>query len=117
MRLLIVEDNAGMRRLLISLISDLIGRVRECTDGSEALSAYREFQPDLVLMDIKMEKVDGIAATQQIRAEFPGARIAIVTDYDDARLREAARLAGACGYVLKENLLAIRALLKRFGVR
>lgn len=112
MRLLIVEDNAGMRRLMISLISDLVGAIRECTDGSEALAAYGDFQPDLVLMDIKMEKMDGIAATEQIRATFPHARIAIVTDYDDVRLRAAARHAGAFAYLLKEDLLAIRALLR-----
>ncbi len=52
-----------------------------------------------------MDSVDGIDATRQIIEVFPNARVIIVTDYDDSELREAAREAGACDYVVKENLL------------
>jgi len=111
MKLLIVEDNAEMRRLIASLVRDLAEAVSECGDGAEALANYREHRPDWVLMDIRMKKMDGIAATKQIMAAFPGAHVLIVTDYDDAKLREAAHRAGACGYVVKENLLSLRQLL------
>ncbi|MGH9838430.1 MAG: response regulator [Blastocatellia bacterium] len=83
----------------------------ECSDGVQALDAYRQHHPDWVLMDIKMKEMDGLAATRQIKAAFPQARIVIVTGYDDARLREAARSAGACAYVHKENLLELRQIL------
>ncbi|HXG64495.1 MAG TPA: response regulator transcription factor [Blastocatellia bacterium] len=111
MKLLIVEDNEQMRLLIKSFVSDIAESVIECSDGAEALAAYREHQPDWVLMDIKMGQVDGIAATRQIRAIFPSARIMIVTDHDDARLRKAAWCAGAREYVLKEDLLVLRRIL------
>ena len=112
MRLLIVEDNAKMRRMLQSLVSDLSSDVRECADGSEALAAYTAHPPDWVLMDIAMPDLDGISATREIKAVYPEAKIIIVTGRDEADLREAARVAGACGYVLKENLLDVRRLLQ-----
>jgi len=105
MKLLIVEDNEPMRNLLRSLLSNLAGTICECSDGSTALEVYQRERPDCVLMDIKMDHVDGILATRQIVSAFPDARVIIVTDYADADLREAARAAGACDYVVKENLL------------
>ena len=69
-------------------------------------------RPDWVLMDIRMKEVDGLAAAQQITTAWPGARVVIVTSYNDASLRDAARQAGACGYVLKDNLLEIRRWLE-----
>jgi CheY-like chemotaxis protein len=111
MRLLIVEDNATIRRMIKSIVKDLAEDICECSDGSEALAAYRERQPDWVLMDIKMNETDGLAATRQIRAAFPDANIVMVTNYDEADLREAARAAGARAYVVKEDLFALRDVL------
>jgi two-component system response regulator DegU len=108
---LIVEDSEPMRQMIKTLIADVAADVCERGDGREALAAYRVQRPDWVLMDIAMPGVDGIAATREITTAFPDANILIVTDYDDAELREAARQAGACGYVLKENLLEIRELI------
>ena len=111
MKLLIVEDNGQMRSLLKSILSNLAETIYECPDGSEALELYRRHRPDCVLMDIKMEPVDGIDATRQIVGAFPAARVIIVTDYDDIELRDAAREAGACDYVVKENLLDLGQIL------
>jgi CheY-like chemotaxis protein len=110
--LLIVEDNAKMRRMLKSLVADLVSTVHECSDGAEALAAYTAQRPDWVFMDIAMKELDGISATRALKDAYPEARIIIVTSYDDAELRAAARQAGACGYVLKENLLALRELIE-----
>jgi NarL family two-component system response regulator LiaR len=111
MKLLIVEDNADMRRLITGLVCDLAETIDECSDGADALATYVECRPDWVLMDIKMARLDGIAATRQIIAAFPEAQIVIVTDYSDAKLRAEATAAGACAYVIKEDLLALRKIL------
>jgi CheY-like chemotaxis protein len=111
MNLLIVEDNEQMRRMLVKLLGGLAEQTHECADGVEALPAYAMHRPDWVLMDVRMKEMDGISATRQIKASYPDANIMIVTDYDDADLREAARSAGACEYVTKENLLEIRRIL------
>ena len=64
------------------------------------------------MMDIRMNEMDGIQATERIKAADRGARILIVTDYNDEELRRAAMRAGACGYVLKYNLLVLVQLLE-----
>ena len=115
MKLLIVEDNPAMRRMMRRMVADLANEIRECGDGAEALEAYRELQPDWVLMDLQMPRVGGLEATRRIRADFPDAQIIIVTQYDDPHWRTAATEAGACGYVLKGNLLDLRRLLERQG--
>lgn len=109
--LLIVEDNAGMRTLIRSLVADLFKAVTECGDGALALGAYRECHPDWVFMDVRLPGLDGIAAATLIKDAFPEARIVIVTDYDDAKLRRAAREAGACAYLLKDDLLELRRIV------
>jgi CheY-like chemotaxis protein len=87
MTLLIVEDNPAMRRLIRSLVQDLADRVEDCGNGVDAVAIYRERRPDLVLMDIELPGMDGILATRAITAEFPAARILILTQYADGRMR------------------------------
>lgn len=112
MTVLIVDDCEPMRRLIKSLISGVADAIVECGSGGAAYAAYEAHRPDWVLMDIQLPGLDGIAATGQIRAAFPDARILIVSTYGDEPLRAAARTAGACGYVLKENLLEVRRRLE-----
>jgi len=85
--------------------------IAECCDGALALAAYAEQRPDWVLMDIRMPEMDGITATRGIKARYPEAQVCIVTDYDDLELQQAAREAGAAGYVVKEDLLMLRQVL------
>lgn len=108
MRVLIVEDNPTVCRMIHGIVSPLAEAVYECADGAQALAAYQTHQPDVVLMDIALGAVDGITTTRRISAADPAAQIIIVTMYDDADLREAAQAAGARGYVLKENLWELR---------
>ncbi len=111
MKILIVEDSEKMRQVIKSFVLSLAEEIHECADGAEALTAYEQLHPDWVLMDIMMKGMDGLTATRQIKAFYPEARIVILTNYDDADLREAARGAGACEYVMKQNLLDVRRLL------
>ena len=115
MKLLIVDDNAGVRRLIRSIVLPLADDICECGDGGKAISTYLAQRPDVVLMDIRMNELDGIQATRQITAIDPTARILIVTDYDDSELRRASMRAGASGYVLKSNLLELVRLLETIG--
>ena len=115
MKILIVEDNPTIRRLIRSIVTDLAEEIHECSDGSEALAAYDARRPDWVLMDIKMKELDGLAAARQIKAAYPDANIVIVTNFDEADLREAARAAGAKAYVVKEDLFVLREILSGYA--
>jgi len=111
MKVLIVDDNEQMREALRNFIGDLADECCECADGSEAFAAFSAHRPDWVLMDLEMKGIDGLTATKQILDAWPEARVAIVTVYDDEELREATRRAGACAYVIKEDLLNLRQIL------
>ncbi len=103
-RLLIADDHAlareGLRTMLASEPDmEVIG---EAEDGLEALELCRRLRPDLVLMDVRMPKMDGLAATRAIKAECPATSIIVVTSSEDPdHLLEAIK-AGAAGYVLKD---------------
>ena len=113
MKLLIVDDSERVRGLIKRLVGSLCEAVHECADGSQALAAYEEFHPDWVLMDIRMQKVDGLEATRRIVAAHQDARVVIVTNCDDEQMRRQAAEAGACGYVSKEDLAALSRILTR----
>jgi len=110
-KILIVDDNEPMRRTIKSLLGKVAGGFHECSDGDEAMDAYARYRPDWVVMDLKMERIDGIAATRQIVAGFPDAKVAILTSYDEPGLEAIARAAGARACLPKENLLALRRIV------
>jgi CheY-like chemotaxis protein len=117
LKVLIVDDDRPMRELIKRILGDFVDEICECEDGGDALTIYANCNPDSglpdwVLMDIRMKDVDGLAATEQIMTVYPDARVLIVTSYNDGSLREAAKKAGARGYVLKEDLLEIRRWLR-----
>jgi CheY-like chemotaxis protein len=112
MKLLIVDDNDEMRREIIMFLGDLMEEIFESEDGDEALDAYRACQPDWVLIDVKMRRVDGFEATRRIKAEFPDARIVILSQYGNVELRETAAGAGALDYVLKDDLVRLRSIIR-----
>ncbi len=110
-RVLIVDDSRPMRELIKMTLAGVAEVVGECADGADALGCYEANRPDWVLMDWEM-RTDGLTATRRIIKAHPEARILIVTQHYDAGLRDAAIEAGARGFVLKDDLLALGSFLQ-----
>ena len=115
MKLMIVDDHAGVRKLIRQLVAASDDIVCECASGDEAVPLARDFHPDCVTMDVRMAGLDGIKTTRVLRASHPAVRIVVVTAFDQPDLRRAAAAAGAAGYVLKENLTELLAVLLTGG--
>lgn len=104
-RVLIVDDHGVVRQgLRMYLKRDpQIEIVGEAADGEQAVAAARDLRPDVVLMDLLMPKMDGIAATETIRAELPEVEVVALTSVlEDGAVTGAVR-AGAIGYLLKDS--------------
>jgi len=106
-RVLIADDHQVVReglRMILGEERETIEIVGEAADGHEAVREAERLKPDVVLMDLLMPGLDGVAATERLRAGGTGPRILILTTYaDDERVRDAIR-AGATGYLLKDVL-------------
>ncbi len=103
-RILLVDDQRLMReglRILLELEPDL-EIVGEAENGEAALGAYERFKPDVVLMDVRMPGMDGVEATWRLRERWPGARVIILTTFDDDEYVFEGLRAGAQGYLLKD---------------
>jgi DNA-binding NarL/FixJ family response regulator len=117
-RTLIVDDNARFRwhvREILASEPD-IEVIGEADDGQEAILRARALKPDLVLMDVRMPRMNGITATRRLKDEMPETRVIILTVFDSQEYGEAAMACGANGYVVKEFLFeellpAIRGVL------
>ncbi len=112
MKILIVEDNATVRKLIRRATADIADETIERADGADALEAFEIHRPDVVLMDVKMPRVDGLTATRELLKRYPDAKVVIVTDYDDDELRGAAKDSGACAYALKNNLTDLEGIIQ-----
>lgn len=105
-RILIVDDHPLLREGIAAVVQgetdmELVG---EAGTGREAIERFREHRPDVTLMDLQMPELDGVAATAAIRAEWPDARIVMLTTYrGDAQALRALK-AGASGYLLKSMI-------------
>jgi DNA-binding NarL/FixJ family response regulator len=105
-RILVVDDHPIMREGIVSAIEcepDMVLAATAC-NGSEAIAAFRQHRPDVTLMDLQMPKTSGLDAIKTIRAEFPEARIVVLTTYQHDAQAIAALRAGAAGYLLKNML-------------
>lgn len=114
MKIIIVDDDclvAGALQTILGADPDIevtaTGR-----NGTEACQLYRQYRPDILLMDIRMKELDGLSASKKILGEFPDARILLLTTFsDDEYIVKALRL-GAKGYLLKQDYASIIPALK-----
>jgi DNA-binding NarL/FixJ family response regulator len=105
-RILSVDDHLLLREGIAAVLEDQADMmlVGQAANGRDAIEAFRQHQPDVTLMDLRMPDMSGIKAIAAIRAEFPSARIIVLTTYaGDVQAVEALR-AGASGYLLKNML-------------
>jgi DNA-binding NarL/FixJ family response regulator len=104
-RVLIVDDHAIVRTGLYQLLAttDDIEPVGGATNGDQAIAMAAELRPDVVLMDLSMPDMDGIAATRRILEENPKTHVLVLTSFSDPNRILAAADAGAEGYLLKES--------------
>ena len=103
-RVVLVDDQALFREALATLLAirDDIEVVGEAGNGEEALHRVAELDPDVVLMDLRMPVLDGVAATRRLRAEHANVQVNALTTFDDDEDVFAALRAGAVGYLLKD---------------
>ncbi|MFE7712680.1 response regulator [Streptomyces sp. NPDC057486] len=104
MKVLIVDDQTLIRDGLVTICERLPGVeiVSTAGDGEQALAAVAEQAPDVVLMDLRMPRMDGIEATRAITAEYPHTHVVVLTTYSDDESINAALAAGALGYLTKD---------------
>ena len=107
-RVLIADDHRLFAEALRAILSadERIEVVGLAASGEEAIRRAGELSPDVVLMDISMPGVDGVEATRQIRAAQPESQVVMVTGSDARQDVDAARSAGAAGYVTKDRIAA-----------
>lgn len=102
-RILTVDDHPLLREGIAAVFDgqDDMTLVGQASNGREAIESFRRLQPDVTLMDLRMPDMSGIEAIVAIRAEFPNARIIVLTTYAGDAQAAAALKAGAVGYLLK----------------
>lgn len=105
-RVLCIDDHPLVRKGLASILANEADMqlVAEAGNGRDAVELFRQLQPDVTLMDLRMPELDGIGAVKQIRSEFPDARIIALTSFDGDQDIFRALDAGVRGYLLKESV-------------
>ena len=107
-RVLIADDHRLFAEALQAVLSadERIEVVGLAADGEDAIQMAGELVPDVILMDISMPRMDGVEATRRIRADQPGCQVLMVTGSDSRQDVDAARAAGAAGYMTKDRIAA-----------
>ena len=106
-RILLVDDHMAIRMGLMTAISDApdMEVVADVEDGHEAIDAYRKHHPDVVVLDLRMQNMNGVETIRVLRQEFPSARVLIYSNHARGEEVYQAIRAGASGIVVKEMAL------------
>ena len=109
MKIVIVDDDIFVSGALTTILeaSEKITVAATGSDGTEAVDLYRVYQPDVLLMDIRMKEKSGLDASAEILEEFPDARILLLTTFSDDEYIVKALKLGAKGYLLKQDYASI----------
>ena len=120
-KVLLVDDQSLIRQGLAALLElepdlEIVG---EAENGDIAVKIVAKLNPDVVLMDVRMPIMDGVAATKEIKTNFPNVKVLVLTTFDDDEYVQAALQNGAMGYLLKDTpseelAVAIRAVNKGY---
>ena len=104
-RVLLVDDDALMRAGLRAVLSsdETVEVVGEAADGRDAVERSRRLVPDVVLMDVRMPRLDGISATREILAASPSTKVLVLTTFEEDEYIFGALSAGASGFLLKRS--------------
>ncbi|HXP32379.1 MAG TPA: response regulator transcription factor [Acidimicrobiales bacterium] len=104
MRVLVADDQRVVRDGLVTIVGSLAGVevVGAAADGAEAVGLADQHQPDVVLMDLRMPRMDGVEATAAIRARLPSVQVVVLTTYADDESVLSALSAGAIGFLTKD---------------
>jgi DNA-binding NarL/FixJ family response regulator len=104
MNIVVVDDQTAVREGLVTILELLPGIdvVGAGADGAEAIELVEQHEPDVVLMDLRMPRLDGVEATKQIRARWPSTQVVVLTTYADDDSVLAALAAGAIGFLTKD---------------
>jgi DNA-binding NarL/FixJ family response regulator len=104
MKVVIADDQTAVREGLTTLLQTMpdIDVVGTAADGEDAIALVGQHVPDVVLMDLRMRRVDGVEATRRIRTDWPGVNVVVLTTYADDESIIAALRAGAIGYLTKD---------------
>lgn len=103
-RILVAEDHAAMREKVVGTLEGEYSVVGAVGDGQEMLDAESEIQPDAVVLDISMPRMNGIEAATLLKQRASSARVIFLTVHEEPAFLEAALAAGALGYVIKSRL-------------
>ena len=104
LKILIVDDHAGMRGIVRRTCAGLAHEFIECDNGDDAVKAFTQHAPDWVIMDVQMHGMDGLKATETIHLLDANARIIVISQFSEPEYRDQARRAGAVEFVSKEDM-------------
>ncbi|MHB9057099.1 MAG: response regulator [Paludibacteraceae bacterium] len=104
MKFLILVENPGFRKFIKKIITANNDECIQTENSTHLKSALKKYQPDWIVIDINLKKENAFQVAGEIRHEYPAVKIALLSDFDDARLRIKAKEAGAVAFISKGNL-------------
>ena len=104
-----------MRKVIRENVAKSGDVIFEYSDAENLQSQFEKHQPDWILMDIQMKSINGIKASEELKKQHPEAKIIIVTNFDEPQYRKMAARSGVSGFVLKDSLETIGAIIDPQG--